>query len=158
MKKALKTIGIIFAALVVIVGLWVTNNFIYPFTADDPNFTDVEAAFAKLEFPSDWQEISSSENRGIAGRGCDPFNSSGCFSKNRTFKVVNTEEAINSVKGIFERSGCIGIDEKNVPEGNSSTDPKTATNISCQPQSGITYSASSSLQRGQMSVTAKTNN
>jgi hypothetical protein len=157
MKRALKITGIISLVFVAIISLWATDNFIYPFKPETPNYTDVERVFARLQFPSEWKEISSSENKGLHGRGCDPFNSAGCFHKGKTFTVDDVSRAKENLKEILKtHGGCSGVYEEAIPEGNSNTDPMTATNISCQTSGGVIYRASTSQLRGQVGVDATT--
>jgi hypothetical protein len=108
MSTPVKFFGVILGVPAVVVGLLVVNAFVYPFSSKHPNFSDVDQAFSKLQFPSDWQEISSSENRGIAGRGCDPFNSSGCFHKSKTFKIPQTATE-EELKKVFIQAGCTTV-------------------------------------------------
>lgn len=115
MRKKWTIIGIIIGLPVLLVGLWIVDTSIYPLTSDDPNYADVETAFAKLDFPSDWQEINSTENKGIAGRGCDYFNSSGCFHKSKTFKISESTTETN-IKNFFERSGCSDVVSREVTQ------------------------------------------
>ena len=105
MSKGLKIFGAIVGFFVLIISLIYINTAVYPFQSKHPNYADVEQAFAKLQFPSDWQEIGSTENRGIAGRQCDPFDSSGCFHKSRTFKF-SANATVDDVKGILVKAGC----------------------------------------------------
>jgi len=87
-----------------LLGLLYIHLFIYPFTTSHPNFSDVEKAFDALPIPKDWKIISTSENRGIAGRAC-PIESDGCYSKSM---LVKLPDGIDSLKYTdFLRSiGC----------------------------------------------------
>lgn len=156
MSRGWKTIFAVAGVTVLLGGLWVVDNFIYPLKAENPNFSDVEKAFAKLQFPNDWVEISSSENRGMFGRGCDPFNDAGCFHKSKTFRTKETESVKSEISEQFISHGCTGILEEATYEGNSNTTPKTALNLSCQIDGGVIYGASISQQRGEVSVAAET--
>jgi hypothetical protein len=155
-KKPLQVIIVILGVLVVLFGIGFIDTFVYPLHSDRPNYSDVEKTFAKLQFPSDWKEVDSSENRGIHGRGCDPFNDSGCFHKNKTFKVDDTQAARVSLKEIFTSLGCTNVDDEATYEGNSNATPKTATNLSCRLSNGVVLGASISQQRGELSVGAST--
>ncbi len=109
MKRGLKITAIIAAVLFVIVGLWAVDNFYYPFKSESPNYADVEKAFARLQFPADWKEVNSSENKGLFGRGCDPLNDSGCFHKSKTFSIPEST-TIEEVKKVVADSGlCTGL-------------------------------------------------
>lgn len=157
MSRALKIIALVAAIPIVIFGLITINLFVYPFQSKQPNFKDVETAFAKLQFPAEWQEISSSENRGLHGRGCDFFDSSGCFHKGKTFKVKDVTEAKDVVKELIKvQGGCADISEEAIPEGNSNTDSLTATSMKCVTADGVAYMASTSMKRGEVGVTATT--
>lgn len=152
MSTGVKFFGIVLGVPALIIGLLLVNAFIYPFSSKDPNFSDVEQAFAKLQFPADWQEISSSENRGIAGRGCDPFNSSGCFNKRRTFSVPdNTTPA--EVVLVLKNAGCedVAIEEYKYNE----TD-KSAHNLRCAASEGIFYSSNLSGTESRVSIGSST--
>lgn len=105
MKRTWIILGTVIGIPVLLIGLWIVHTSIYPFTSKDPNFADVDAAFSKLQFPADWQEISSTENKGIAGRGCDYFDSSGCFHKSKTFKIPETI-TVDDVKKVLQNVGC----------------------------------------------------
>lgn len=157
MKTILIRAGILSGIFVLLAGIWVTNNFIYPFSTVHPNYSDVEKAFSRLQFPAAWQEISSSENRGLHGRGCDPLNSSGCFHKSKTFIITDFEATKTQLKTIFLSNGCKGVAEDSTYEGNSNTTPKTLIQLSCQINGGVIYGASISQQRGEASVVASTN-
>lgn len=104
MSKRAQIITIVIAVPVVLVGLMFVHQYVYPIFPVNPNFSDVEKAFAKLQFPSDWQEISSSENRGLHGRGCDPLNDSGCFHKSKTFKLPEGN-TLDNIKTVITASG-----------------------------------------------------
>lgn len=156
MKKVLKLTGITAAVLFVIIGLAAVDNFYYPFSAVSPNFSDVEKAFAKLEFPADWKEISSSENRGLHGRGCDPLNDSGCFHKSKIFTVTDINDTKLKIKELFSAQGCASISEGQTYEGNSNQTPKTVSEFSCTIKGGVRLSASVSQQQSQIYVGAKT--
>lgn len=157
MKKPIQIIIIILGVVVVLFGVWFTDNFVYPLKADKPNYSDVEKAFAQLQFPADWKEIGTSENRGMHGRGCNPFNDSGCFHKTKIFQVSDAEIAKNKIKDIFKTVGCSDVQDEPTYEGNSNTSPKTAANLSCRLQNGVTLGASTSQLRGEVSVGASTN-
>ena len=110
MKRALKVTGIVFGVLFALIAIWWFNAAVYPFTSKSPNFKDVETEFAKLQFPSDWKEISSSENKGIAGRQCDYFDASGCFHKGKTFNLGDNS-SLAEVKDFYLKSGCKTVSE-----------------------------------------------
>ncbi len=127
MNQKRTILGIIIGLPILLIGLFFINSAVYPFTSKDPNFADVEAAFSKLQFPSDWQEIKSTENRGIAGRQCYQFNSSGCFHKSKTFKV-STDVSLDEVEGFFKSSGCQTVSRSDATQEGES---KMTTNLRC---------------------------
>lgn len=156
MKKVLQIAGIIIGIIFFLVGLIMANQ-IYPFRADNPNFSHVEAAFSRLEFPGDWQKTDESENRGRSGRACDPFNNSGCFHKSAKFKVRDAIEARNQVRELFlKQPGCTKVIAKERQDGNGSDAPMTAATIRCITPSGITYVADSSVVHDYMDVSVNT--
>ena len=156
MKIILKVLGVIVGIIFFLVGLIMANQ-IYPFRADNPNFSHVEAAFSKLEFPSDWQKIGDSENRGRSGRACDAFNNSGCFHKSAKFKVRDAIEARNQVRELFlKQPGCTKVIAKERQDGNGSDAPMTAATIRCITPGGITYVADSSVVHDYMDVSVNT--
>jgi len=65
LKRPAKVALSVFGVFVALLGLAYIHLAVYPFTSQKPNFADVERVFNKMQFPSDWQEISSSENRGV---------------------------------------------------------------------------------------------
>lgn len=103
--------------VVLFIVLGVINLFVYPFKSAKPNFADVERVFNKIEIPADWVEISSSENRGIAGRAC-PIEGSGCFSKGKRF-TLSTDAPFEDLASVYESSGCptAAVSEDNQTEG-----------------------------------------
>jgi hypothetical protein len=101
MKTFLKVGGVIF----VLIAIFVINVAYYPFFTSHPNYSDVERVFNKMQFPSDWQEIRSSENRGIAGRACPIESESTCYHKSRSFNVPEST-TLDSVKSILLQTGC----------------------------------------------------
>lgn len=104
MNKAGKRLVITAGIIVVLIVVGAINLFVYPFQSAKPNFADVERVFNKITIPADWAEISTSENRGIAGRAC-PLEGSGCFHKSRTFNapVSTTPEQVEVILSV---SGC----------------------------------------------------
>lgn len=152
MGRVLKIVGVVFAVLVVIVGLWATDNFIYPFKSVSPNYSDVEAAFAKLQFPAEWKEISSSENRGIHGRDCDPFNTAGCFHKTGSLSVPDNLSN-DDVKAFMIASGCPGVV---VSEFTYGGEEKRSFGFNCGLGNGVQLGASLRGPEASLSVTVKT--
>lgn len=152
MSKGLKIFGAVVGVIVLIIGLLYVNAYIYPFQSKDPNFADVEREFAKLQFPSDWQEISSTENRGIAGRQCDMFDSSGCFSKNKTFKTTNIPTKEIAEKLLVD----VGCGATAFEDISSSSDTKPYLKISCALASGVSYGVDLNQTKGEVYVVAKT--
>ncbi len=111
---------------VVVLGVLFVNQFIYPFSAANPNFADVERVFGKMQFPSDWQQIDQSENRGIAGRQCPIEPGSACFHKSKRFKIPpNTDR--QTIEGVLKQTGCpaVAFDEVR------STEKLEYTNYQC---------------------------
>jgi hypothetical protein len=155
-KKPLQITITIVGVLVLLVGYWLTDNFIYPIKSVHPNYSDVEQSFSKLQFPADWKEISSSENKGLHGRDCDPFNNAGCFHKSKTFKVNDSKSAKTNIEEMFKELGCDNVLDEPTYEGNSNTTPKTASNLSCKIKGGVILGASTSQQRGEVSVGVST--
>lgn len=152
MKKAFKIISAVVGLLVLLIGLWVVNNFVYPFQSVHPNYSDVEAAFAKLQFPSDWREISSSENRGLHGRGCDFLNNAGCFHKGKTFSVPERVTKDN-LKQLLIDSGCLGTVES---EFTYDGDAKPSFNLECGLSGGVRLGATIRGPESKVSVTVRT--
>lgn len=127
MNRKRTILGVIIGLPILLIGLWIFHTSIYPFTSKDPNFADVESAFSKLQFPADWQEIGNSENKGIAGRGCDTFNASGCFHKSKTFKIPEAT-TVEDVKRVLESGGCISI---SVVENTKDSENERSQDLSC---------------------------
>ena len=137
MKRAFKIIGIVTLGFVLLAGIWVTDNLVYPFRSETPNYSDVESAFNTLQFPSEWQEIDSSENRGLHGRGCNPLNDAGCFHKSKTFKVPD-ETSIESLKSFIVTSNyCEGV---SVSELDYAEQAKKTYNYECGIGDGLEIS------------------
>lgn len=146
-----KFFGVIIGVPALIIGLLLVNAFIYPFSSKNPNFSDVEQAFSKLQFPADWQETSSSENRGIAGRGCDPFNSSGCFYKDKKFKF--SSDPVVAIKEIFSKAGCETVSQS---EFTYKGEQQRSYSFRCTPGSNIYYTASLKGPESTINVGAQT--
>lgn len=127
MSTPVKFFGVLLGVPALILGVLYINTYVYPFQSKQPNFADVEEAFAKLHFPADWKEVDSRENRGIAGRGCDPFDASGCFHKSKTFKIpVNLTE--QDIKGFFIQSGCQNV---SLEDSTQKGEAKKTYNLRC---------------------------
>lgn len=153
MKQYLKVTGVIAIVLAVFVGLWAVDNFYYPFKSESPNYSDVERAFAKLQFPADWKEISSSENRGLFGRGCDPLNDSGCFHKGKSFKVPEgfTSEGLKNV--IIQSGLCSAVVENDITQSGES---KPSFNMNCGTDNSINVGADLIGTNSEVYVSVKT--
>lgn len=108
MRKAVKVTGISFGIVVLLGSILFVHWFVYPFVADKPNYSDVERVFNRMQFPSDWKEVSSSENRGIAGRQCPAESESACFHKNKEFSLTDSTK-MDDVKKIFISAGCNSV-------------------------------------------------
>ncbi len=128
MRKFLKVSAVVVGAFVIIAGIWTVDNLIYPFKSETPNFADVERAFNKLKVPSDWQEVSSSENRGLYGRGCNPLNDSGCFHKGKTFSIPENINTNNLINVFNENKLCPAL---NVSEIDYKGQTEKTANFSC---------------------------
>ncbi|MBI1857026.1 hypothetical protein HY003_01255 [Candidatus Saccharibacteria bacterium] len=118
MKKKI-IIGLVVVGML---ALGYINLAIYPFRTQHPNFSDVERVFNKMQFPSDWQQISDSENRGIAGRACPVESESWCFHKSRTFRVESID--IAKIEEILKQSECPAVSTK---ESESTSGNKTVS-------------------------------
>lgn len=105
MTKTVKVILIATGISLFLAGFFVVDQFFFPLTASPPYFSDVEAAFKKIQIPPDWQQIESSENRGIRGKRCPIESESTCFSKSSKYAVGNVV-SIEDVKKVFQTSGC----------------------------------------------------
>ena len=105
MNKAGRRLVIIASVIMVLIVLTIINFFVYPFQSAKPNFADVERVFNKIVIPADWVEISSSENRGIAGRACPIEPGSACFHKGTRF-TVPSGLTVEAAQGVFDDSGC----------------------------------------------------
>ena len=70
-----------------------------------------------MQFPPDWQVISESENRGIAGRACHVPSPTWCFHKSKSFKVpFNTTK--ESFELVLKQTGCDKVEfKRNTPIG-----------------------------------------
>lgn len=127
MPKAVKIILALIGFGLLLVAVFVVDQFIFPFTAKPPYFSDVEAVFNRIQIPSDWEQISSSENRGIRGKRCPIENVSVCFHKSSTYKV-RAHTTVEDVKDVFITSGCESVATEIVKYSDSD---RTATNLSC---------------------------
>lgn len=154
MKKPLRTILVIVGVLVLLIGYWGVDNFVYPIKAVHPNYSDVEQAFSKLQFPADWKEISSSENKGLHGRDCDPSNTAGCFHKSKTFKAPENTSA-QDVEALLTATGCGAVITSDFTAGG---DTKPSTNLECSFGGGLGYSASLEGPKAEVYVSANTFN
>lgn len=115
MRKNVKVAGVSFGIFVLLSSILFVHSFIYPFTVQNPNYSDVERVFNRMQFPSDWEEVGSSENDGIAGRQCPAESESACFHKSKTFEVPASLEN-KSVEQVLESAGClapISVEESN---------------------------------------------
>ena len=101
----LKKLGVLWLIGIVLTGAAYINMAVYPFSTEHPNFSDVERVFNRMQFPSDWQEVKSSENRGVAGRYCPFESSSACYHKSKTFRVpAGTLD--KEVEKLLKETGC----------------------------------------------------
>lgn len=100
-----KKLGLLWLIGVVMLGLGYVNLAVYPFGTTSPNYSDVERVFNKMRFPSDWTEIRSSENKGVAGRNCPIESGSVCYHKSKTFKVPKSTASLD-VENKLKESGC----------------------------------------------------
>lgn len=134
-----KKLGLLWLIGVVMLGLGYVNLAVYPFGTTSPNYSDVERVFNKMRFPSDWTEIRSSENKGVAGRNCPIESGSVCYHKSKTFKVqdgLTNEE----VKSVLVMTGCPSPAEMDTTD---SGELQKSTNFDCSVDGleiGATYS------------------
>lgn len=101
----------LFSGLIVLVFIFGTlyiNFSVYPFTSQKPNFADVERVFNRMQFPAEWQEIRSSENRGIAGRRCPIEPGSACFHKGKTFAIPSDIKNV-LIEEVIKQSRCDSV-------------------------------------------------
>lgn len=152
MSRGVKFFGVLLGVPAVLLALFYINTYVYPFQSKKPNFSDVEQAFAKLQFPADWQEIQSSENRGIAGRGCDPFNSSGCFHKSKTFKIADTVTQ-EDVKQVFLDAGCESV---SVTDNTHRGEVESSYNLRCNLSGGLSFGGSLRGPENEVYIVART--
>lgn len=139
-SKILKRLVVLFGTGMIVLTAGYYGMMYYPPFSQDPNFTDVERVFNRMQFPSEWVEIDSSENRGYGGRVCPIESGTRCFHKSKRFKV---EKNLNITK--LEKvmnSSCAPIkQDRRVPVGG---DPYT--NFSCSTEglelSGTLYERS----------------
>jgi hypothetical protein len=108
MNKAGKRLVIAASVVVILIVLSVINLFVYPFKSSQPNFADVERVFNKIMIPADWVEISSSENRGIAGRACPIEPGTACFHKGTRFTVPSSIP-VETIQEVYSSSGCPAV-------------------------------------------------
>lgn len=120
----------LFIVLFVVVFAGFINFFIWPFEADNPNFTDVEKVYNDISIPSGWKLISTTENKGTAGRTC-PIESSGCFSKRGLYSLPEGADVIKMTE-FLTSAGCKSISTSDT----SSKDTKMYT-FYCQLTDGI---------------------
>lgn len=119
-SEVVKKFGKILLVLLIPLSLFIINNAVYPFSTTHPNFSDVERVFNKMQFPSDWEEIDSSENRGIAGRACPIESATKCYHKRKLFKLSN-KVSLDVIEGILKKTGCsaVSFTENKPVEGTS---------------------------------------
>lgn len=101
LKKVIEIAAIISIPIILLSIDW----FIYPFQTKHPNFSDVNRVFNKMTFPSDWKVVSTSENKGTAGRTCPIESESKCFHKGVIYQIpVNTDQ--KTIEAILRLTGC----------------------------------------------------
>jgi hypothetical protein len=97
-----------FGIFMLLLVVFYIDTSVYPFTSQKPNFADVERVFDRMQFPAEWQEIRSSENRGIGGRRCPIESPSYCFHKGKDFRTASSiDNAI--IESITRQSECVPI-------------------------------------------------
>ena len=101
-----------FGVFLALIAVTYINLAVYPFTSEKPNFSDVERVFNRMQFPAEWQETDSSENRGVAGRRCPIEPGSACFHIRRSFAIPPTA-TLNQAKEALRTSGCSAVSETN---------------------------------------------
>lgn len=152
MSKTVQTIVIIVGVLVVLFGVGFIDAFVYPLRPDHPNYSDVEKAFTKFQFPADWKEVSSSENRGIHGRGCDPLNGSGCFHKRREFSIPPST-TIDDIKSLVTTEGLCS--DLIVSQPLYKEDDKPTNNFECNINAGLKIVGTYRAPSNEVSFTVK---
>lgn len=125
-SRVLKNLGVFAAIGLIPLGIAIAN-WNYPFVSTNPNFSDVERVFNKMQFPGDWQEIDSSENSGIAGRQCPIESSSHCYHKSKTFLVSESVKP-DDVKQVLMQTGCPAVSIQDV---GYKTDPEESKSLLC---------------------------
>ncbi len=116
-----------FGVFMLLFGAFYIDTSVYPFTSLKPNFADVERVFNRMQFPADWQEIRSSENRGIGGRQCPIESSTRCFHKSKTFSVPENVKP-EDVKTILMQTGCPAV---SITDVSYETDPEDSKSLEC---------------------------
>lgn len=115
-----------FGVFMLLFGAFYIDTSVYPFTSLKPNFADVERVFNRMQFPADWQEIRSSENRGIGGRQCPIESESLCFHKSKMF-LTPEKPSKETFEGLLKKTGCTIVSyTENMPEDGTQYD-----NYSC---------------------------
>jgi hypothetical protein len=123
----LKKAGIVLLILAIPLTLLFVDWFVYPLKTTHPNYSDVNRVFNKMTFPSDWKVVSTSENKGTAGRACPIESESVCYHKSVTYQVPIglTNDAIQK---ILEQTGC---PSPAFSETNSDTPGRSFVNYRC---------------------------
>ena len=106
-KKTKVTVFTVVGVLLFLGVAQYVNWFVYPFSAANPNFKDVEAVYSKMQIPSTWTKTGEGSNKGIAGRQCG-IESDGCFGKSATYKVP-ANISTSDVKNVFLSAGCVSV-------------------------------------------------
>lgn len=153
MSKGLKVAGIVIGVVVLLFALRIIDTYVYPFKKASPNYSDVEAAFAKLQFPNEWQELSSSENKGLYGRNCPPVDNSGCFSKSKVFRLSEATTIDEIQKTIISSGLCTGI---NLSSPIYKDEQNPTYNYECSVDGGLTISGTYRGPDNEASVRVKT--
>jgi hypothetical protein len=123
-------VWLVFIILFIVTAISFINFFIWPFEADNPNFSDVDKAYGNISIPKDWKLISTSENKGTAGRTC-PIESSGCFSKRGLYSLPEGTDVAEMTE-FLTSAGCKSISTSD----SSSKDTKMYT-FYCQLTDGV---------------------
>lgn len=135
------------AILFVAVTLFLVNFFIYPFKAQEPNFSDVEQAFSRIQIPADWQQIDASENRGRFGRTCPIEPGSRCFSKGAVYKIDESTD-LEQIQSVYKSAGCSNVSMDEVTYQDTS---RKSINFECTTSEAIlvdgTFSEENGLRR-----------
>lgn len=136
MSKGVKIIISASVAFVALITAFYIDSAVYPFQAANPNFSDVERYFNQLEVPKDWQQVRSSEYKGVKGRACPMFPRALCFHKSATYTPVGFSELdIRKLLDQYCTNGDPNYDEVIYPKNG-----KRSLNFRCELATDIVFS------------------